>query len=269
MWLAGAAVPSVGFAQEAAAGVPSEAEPLEDPAISGGTVARLGRTLFLSSTAGKEAEPITIPRMYASLRAMEWITAVDSSSKGTTLKLQPELDSWIISWKERPAGAEAIALHFDQRPVLASEVRPIIATGDGSLMLPAHRARTSGEKIRYEPQTFKNTVGYWVGKQDSARWEILIVEPGKFNVGILQGCGAGQGGSQASLSLLRKGDDVVTQVDFEVLETGHFQNFQWRHVGVLEVLEPGKYQLQIAPQKIHKAALMDVRAVHLVPVPES
>ena len=104
----------------------------------------------------------------------------------------------------------------------------------------------------------------------------------KFNVGILQGCGKGQGGSDATISLhgpVEAGkyandqqpldEAAVGQIDFQVEETGHFQNFQyWRHVGELSVSEKGVFALKVSAKKIAKAALMDFRAISLTKIPE-
>jgi len=160
-------------------------------------------------------------------------------------------------------------MQLDAPPLLMTECKPIQATGDGSLFLPAHMATTTGDKIRYEPQTIKNTVGYWAGMQNSASWTLNVAKPGKFNVEILQGCGAGNGGSTAEITLqpVASADKPAAQIEFEVLETGHFQNFLWRHLGEINVAVAGDYKLQISPKNIKRGALMDVRAVHLIRLP--
>jgi hypothetical protein len=191
-----------------------------------------------------------------------------------SLSLKIEQTQWIVQWRKRPTAASVIVLTFDANPKLMSEVKPILASGDGGIYLPASQATTSGDKIRYEPQTFKNTVGYWVGKQDFAQWKFEAVRPGKYNVGILQGCGVGQGGSRARLSVTDSAADSAADqektaiLEFEVLETGHFQNFQWRHLGSIEIDQAGTQSLKLEPVEIKKNALMDVRAIHLVPVPQ-
>lgn len=134
-------------------------------------------------------------------------------------------------------------------------------------------AMVAGEKVRFEPQTFKNTVGYWTGKQDSATWRFDVREAGRFNVAILQGCGKGHVGSTARMEFMDPtkstdaGASPETMLEFEVLETGHFQNFQWRHLGTIELVKSGQYDLRIIPTAIKKAALMDVRAINLVRLP--
>lgn len=246
--------------------VPADALLMPDAKIQNAQAARLGNHLYLSlSGLDADGQPqtgqVTIPRLASSLTDMRWLEHEPDNS----LSLKVEQDHWILQWKSRPKDASVIVLSFDAAPLLMSEVKPARATGDGAIYLKASDANTTGEKIRYEPQTFKNTVGYWVGKQDYAEWKLDVAQPGKYNVGILQGCGAGQGGSQAKLTLAAEGKS--SQLQFEVVETGHFQNFQWRHLGQLEVDSAGTYTLKLQPVEIKKNALMDVRAIHLVPLP--
>lgn len=181
---------------------------------------------------------VEIPRLVAPLRSLRWQSAKEPSE----IKLTPELQTWKLSWERRIAGANIIEMQLDATPAaLISELEPIEASGDGSLFLPAHLAVTRGSKIRYEPQTFKNTVGYWAGMDNSASWKVKIATPGKFNIAILQGCGAGQGGSTAELSLLGPDASATAAIEFEVQETGHFQNFIWRHLGTVDVKSAGDY----------------------------
>lgn len=209
--------------------------------------------------------PITIPRLAASLRSMQW----EGSDDAGGLRLRPEQETWVINWEDRPKGATRLVLEFDGPPLLMSEVQPISASGDGSFYLPAHLAQILGDKIRYEPQPFKNTVGYWVGTEDAAIWTVRLEEPGRFNVAVLQGCGSGQGGSQALVSFQRPGETIEdATLDFEVVETGHFQNFRWVHLGEVELTNPGEMRIAVMPKQIKKAALMDVRAIHLIRLPD-
>jgi len=205
---------------------------------------------------------VYIPRMHASLRSISWV-GIGSSKKPT---VRPETDHWVIRWKKAPKEAKAIELLFDTPPELKGQLDPIGQLGDGRLNLHAYQATTTGEKLRFEPQPHKNTIGYWVNAKDFATWTIRVDRPGEFNVGILQGCGSGQGGSVAALSL-GDGDQIVDRIEFTVEETGHFQNFIWRTVGVIRIPKAGDYTVRLQPKKIKHAALMDVRQIQLIPLP--
>lgn len=233
--------------------------------IPGAKLTVEGQTVLIQLEPTFEGNTVEIPRLAAPLRSLKW----QSEEAASNLKLQPELTTWKLTWDKAPKSGATIEMQLDATPLLISECQAIQATGDGSLFLPAHLAETTGDKIRYEPQTIKNTVGYWAGMQNHASWKLNIAKPGKFNVEILQGCGAGNGGSTAEITLKKfasKGEPAA-QVEFEVLETGHFQNFVWRHLGEINVTEAGQYHLNISPKNIKRGALMDVRAVHLIRLP--
>lgn len=207
---------------------------------------------------------VQIPRLTAPLRSLEWRGAADFA-----VMIRPEPDHWILSWKKRPPNSNTLLLNFGDEPRLLSESASVATQPDGSILLPAHKAVTIGEKVRYEPQSFKNTVGYWVGAKDRATWTFTAPTAGSYNVAILQGCGKGQGGSDAVITVSNTAQDKpLARLPFKVEETGHFQNFQWRTLGEIEV-PAGTHQLTIQPTKIANKALMDVRNVHLIRLPAS
>lgn len=241
----------------------AEAQRIDHPAIDGANVFRLDRQLFLIPPAMTESGSVTLPRFCASLRSAGGIGDHDAGS----VTLHPEPSRWIVRWSGAESDAAGIMMEFEQPPRLSSELEPSTAAADGSILLHAFEAITSGEKLRYEPQPFKNTVGYWTVPGDTASWRLRLDKGGRFNVGILQGCGEGQGGSRGSIRLQRA-DQNIAALDFDVVETGHFQNFQWHHLGQLNVPQSGTYSLKIMPITIQGAALMDVRAIHLIPIPE-
>ncbi|MEM6256905.1 MAG: hypothetical protein AAGI37_01165 [Planctomycetota bacterium] len=229
----------------------------------GVTATRYEATLYLKVDADVKG-PIKIPRLAAALVDMAW----QGNRADDGISLKPEPDHWVISWKKRPAQDATLILQFGSEPLLLEELKPINKTGDGSFYLPAHLATTRGKKIRYEPQTFKNTVGFWAGTDDSAHWTIQLDKPGRFNVAVLQGCGKGQGGSEAQMSFVTADKKSSPTIEFEVVETGHWQNFQWIRLGEVELQQPGEAQIVVSPKKIKKGALMDIRAIHLIRLPD-
>lgn len=234
-------------------------------ADSEGVEAKRDNTTLYLEVGPQVKGSVTIPRLAAPLRSMKWGGSDDDAG----LLLNPGLDTWQISWKHRPRDAATLILAFDTEPLLIDEVKPVKPTSDGSYVLPAHLAETDGEKIRYEPQPHKNTVGFWVGKEDSANWRIDLDRPGRFSVAILQGCGKGQGGSDADV-LFHVDTSIPLQViDFKVVETGHWQVFRWVHVGEVELGTPGEVRVGVMPKRIKKAALMDIRAIHLIRLPDA
>ena len=130
------------------------------------------------------------------------------------------------------------------------------ATRNGWFRLLARDATVAGEKLCYEPQPEKDTLGYWVNAADRAWWDFRLDEPGRYRVTVLQGCGAGQGGSTVELNTGLSG------LEFTVEETGHFQRFVPRAVGTLD-LPAGNVRLVVTPLEKKAAAVMDLRSVTL------
>ena len=223
-------------------------------------IIRQGHRLFVSVESEPADRVITIPRIYASLVGVHFLNGAPHKD----LAVHPEPNEWLIRWSPEVTFQNVVVLEFDGPPWMASENKPATHAGDGTITLHACQATTTGEKLRYEPQPHKNTVGYWTKPTDYASWKLRVDQSGEFNVGILQGCGQGQGGSEAEL-ILSAPDVTSTRLDFSTVETGHSQNFVWRHLGSIRIDEPGEYSLVIRPTRIAKAALMDVRMLHLSP----
>lgn len=130
------------------------------------------------------------------------------------------------------------------------------ATQRRFMILRASEAEVAGEKLLYETPPAKDTLGYWVNAEDHAWWNIMLDEPGRYRVVVLQGCGTGQGGSTVAVSA---GD---SRLEFVVEETGHFQRFVPRFVGELS-LPAGPVRLLVKPVRKQAAAVMDLRSVTL------
>ncbi|MCR9200012.1 MAG: hypothetical protein NXI04_15360 [Planctomycetaceae bacterium] len=204
-----------------------------------------------------ESGPTRIPRVCASLRG-SWFEGHPEAS----VVVHPEIEYWEIRVQGKPVSGKVV-LEFDSPPLTPEEIAPVRQAGDGTLTLRCGLGITTGEKLRFEPQPHKNTIGYWTIPTDSVTWKINIDRPGAFNVGALQGA-AKNGGGMAKLTLLQ-GETVVDSLEFPARVTGHFQNFQWQHAGVLNVAQPGDYQVKVEAVKIDRVALMDVRQIHFSP----
>ncbi len=147
-----------------------------------------------------------------------------------------------------------------QMPTPNADYVPNPAANDGSITLAARSAEIHGITLRYEPLPHKNTVGFWTNPDDYATWEFTVAKPGRYEVEILQGCGKGQGGSEAKMVV---GGQTLT---FTVEDTGHFQNFVPRTIGTVKIDQPGRKTLELRAVKKAKAAVMDCRQITLRPV---
>ncbi|HZL34848.1 MAG TPA: hypothetical protein VFC78_06030 [Tepidisphaeraceae bacterium] len=129
---------------------------------------------------------------------------------------------------------------------------------DGTILLHARDVSIHGTTVRYEPNPHKNTVGYWMKKEDWVSWDFQVDHPGRFNVVILQGCGKGSGGAQVAFSVAGQTLKTIVQ------DTGGFQNFVSRDIGSVQ-LAAGKYTLSVKPITKPGVAVMDLRSVTLKP----
>lgn len=207
---------------------------------------QLGSQLFLKIPASSDS--VRFPRLRNVIRSIELI---DSKLEAT---LKPEPESWIV----QAAPGALVAITLDGRPELFDPAVVSESSDNGQIFLPAKSAVTQGKTLRFEPQPHKNTVGYWSDPKDVASWKFRTEAPGIWEVDILQGCGKEHGGSHVQL---QAGQQTL---EFTVAETGHFQNFIWRTLGKLD-LPSGVQTLTLVPLSKKAGAVMDVRAVRLVP----
>jgi len=158
-----------------------------------------------------------------------------------------------------PAERHIRFLLEEVRFVPAPEGETTGQAADGSLVLLAKNATTWSETMRYEPKEEKNCLGFWVSKDDWAEWEVEIDEPGKFQVVVSQG-NKGHAGSTVAV------ESLDGKVEFTVIDTGGFQNWQDVEAGVLEIKKPGLQRIAIKPQTQAKGAVMDIQKIVLTPV---
>jgi hypothetical protein len=154
---------------------------------------------------------------------------------------------------------------------------PIGPTSRGLYFLSAQRAHVHGERLCYEPQPNKHTLGCWTNLADWASWDLSVPHAGTFRVHVQQGCGKGSGGAEVDLVLVTEPTAPQpsaeasptrgpTKVTFSVQDTGHFQNFVWREVGTLAIGQPGRARLEVRARTRPGVAVMDLRQVRLEPV---
>lgn len=136
---------------------------------------------------------------------------------------------------------------------------PVPPQADGSILLHSRDAFVHSEVLRYEPQPFKNTLGWWGRAEDWAEWVFDVPKAGRYDLHLLQGCGNGSGGSQVEF------ESANQKLPLTVIETGGFQAFTNRIVGQYE-LPAGRQSLSVKVLKKPGGAVMDLRQLVLVPV---
>lgn len=133
------------------------------------------------------------------------------------------------------------------------------------ILLPASASKTHGTKIRYEPETYKNVVGYWTEVDDWAEWEFESTHDGWMDLEIHAGCGSGNGGSDVEVTVSVAGE-ADQKFDWKVRETGHFQNIVIEPIGRVR-LRPGAARVTVRPKKKAAVAVVDIRQIVLLPSP--
>lgn len=138
---------------------------------------------------------------------------------------------------------------------------------DGTILLHAQNATVNGTLLQWEPRDIKRTLGYWANQHDSAYWDFVVDQAGSYQVEILQGCGAGQGGSEVQFSFYHWGDgEPIATLPHSVKDTGHWQGFEPLTIGTV-TLPAGKTRLRVRAKSKIKVAVMDLRQVQLSPAP--
>jgi arylsulfatase A-like enzyme len=171
-----------------------------------------------------------------------------ASEKPEVVKeLAAELDKW-----RKDVGAKM--------PTPNPDYKPNPPNKDGVITLHSRTALVFGTMLRFEPLPHKNTLGFWVNKDDYATFDFTVETPGQYKVEVLQGCGKGSGGAEVELAT---GDEKVT---FTVKDTGGFQMFETRDVGTLNIAKAGRYTLTVKAKTKPGVAVMDLRQIVLTPV---
>jgi arylsulfatase A len=148
--------------------------------------------------------------------------------------------------------------------VVAGRATVLKNTKDAVRMV-ASESKTHGTRIRYEPETYKNVVGYWTEVDDWVEWEFNSSIEGTVEVQIHCGCGSGNGGSEVDVIVETEGSDSQT-LPWKVRTTGHFQNIVIEPIGRVEI-HRGKGRVMVKPKKKAAAAVCDIRQIVLVPIP--
>ena len=203
---------------------------------------------------------LKLPRLNNPVKSVEIVNAELPRGVKRKLQIAPKPTHWEIRLPRLArVSAPRIRLITVGRP-WSSRLPKVVAplNADSNLItLAAHDAIVVGKNLRYEPQPHKNTVGYWSRVEDWCWWSVYVERPGRYEVGVLQGCGKGHGGSRVSVRI------ATQELAFTVEDTGGFHAFRQRSIGTVTIPRAGLYRLEIRPITKKSVAVMDIRQAHL------
>ncbi len=251
---------------------------LSIPNSAGVTTEVAGNELHFNLTQAPETAEIRLPRLNNNVEGAYWKNieappeTLDPPALSDSEYLPPDLPAanqqlafkqtptqWRIQLHDKIRYPATVILQLIGPATYAPKGYVCQPDGDGSIVLPAKHAQVTGEKLQFEPLTHKNTVGYWVNANEYATWQFKTAQHSQWDVHILQGCGAGQGGSLIHL------DVGAQQLQHRVIETGHFQNFRWKRIGQVELEPDSEQTLKVSCAELARNAVMDIRQIRLVP----
>jgi broad specificity phosphatase PhoE len=129
----------------------------------------------------------------------------------------------------------------------------------GEIHLAASKGTVHGKNLRYEPESYKNVLGYWTEVDDWADWEITVPNDGRYEVEVQYGCGVNGGGSVVAI------EAESQSLPWTVKDTGHFQKMITENVGVLD-LKAGTTRVAARPKSKKGVAILDIRRIVLRPI---
>ena len=142
--------------------LPSTAKAVDGLSLSDVQVRQDENRLYFVMPPGKTAPArIDLPRLGNVVRSIRWI-----GEDKATMQVKSEPTEWSIDVTPQPANSAAVIIAELDAPVELFH-KTITAHPDktsGIILLPAKYASTHGEKLRFEPQPHKNTVGYWANQ---------------------------------------------------------------------------------------------------------
>jgi arylsulfatase A-like enzyme len=143
--------------------------------------------------------------------------------------------------------------------------QPKLKNVQGAVFLDPSNASVHGKRLRFEPETYKNVLGYWTEVDDWASWRFQSPIQGRAALEVHCGCGAGNGGAEVDV-ILKLADGTTQSLPWVVRETGHFQNIVIESLGNVEMV-PGETQLEVRPRSKKGVAIVDIRQIVLRPLP--
>lgn len=132
----------------------------------------------------------------------------------------------------------------------------VAAQKDRTVVLPASAAEIYGPSLVYEAQN--GNLGFWCSTEDYARWSFEVPAGGDWTVEVDFACDDSTAGSLIRFST---GNRLLTA---RVPGTGTWENYTTWTAGTID-LHRGKGQLIVTAPERPGTALIDIRAIRLIP----
>ncbi|MFN9717612.1 MAG: neutral/alkaline non-lysosomal ceramidase N-terminal domain-containing protein [Planctomycetota bacterium] len=136
---------------------------------------------------------------------------------------------------------------------LPTTVKP---ASDGTITLPAAAAEIYGPNLVFESRY--GNLGFWTSTEDYAKWTFEVPKSGHWEVELDFACDDSTAGSLIRFST---GNRLLTA---RVPGTGNWDHYQIYKAGTIDI-HRGRCQLMITPVEKPPFALLDLRAVRLIP----
>jgi putative membrane-bound dehydrogenase-like protein len=144
-----------------------------------------------------------------------------------------------------------------RKKVNGNEPALVGAALNGTLVLPASKAEIYGADVTYE--TENGNVGYWHGTADHVIWNARVAKAGNVDVYLDYACA---GSAAGNAFVLEVGGSSIRGT---VAGTGaDWSGYKQVKVGTVRI-EPGKQRVTLRPDGAVREALMDLRAVAILP----
>jgi hypothetical protein len=138
-----------------------------------------------------------------------------------------------------------------------NEPRPVNSAPDGAYLLPASAAEIYGGTLIFEEQY--GNLGFWSSLDDHAVWTIEAARPGKYIVEFDWACDASVAGNGWQL------ETPSVNLTGKIEATGDWNTYRKARVGEI-TLAAGKQRVVMRPQRKPQGAMVDLRAIKLVPI---
>jgi putative heme-binding domain-containing protein len=174
------------------------------------------------------------------------------SKKQTPSSLMPEgLEAGLT-----PQDLADLIAFLRAAPKPGNQPAPIVAETNGTLLLSARKAEVRGPEIVFETEL--ENLGFWHRPDDHAAWTAHVAKPGEYDVWLDAACAPDSAGNSF---LIRAGP---AELRGTVASTGGWPAYQRSKIGRV-ALTPGELRVTMRPAGPVRRALMDLRALALVP----